>query len=86
MNTLSKTKKVIYGLLLLTIFWSSVWIVSIVNSSSDNALVNHLPSGVNSVIKVNNRQILKRFIFDALYASELSINEFDQLKYNKEDV
>jgi hypothetical protein len=86
LNTLSKTKKVIYSLLLLTIFWSSVWIVSVVNSASDNSLVNHLPSGVSSVIKVNNRQIFKRFLFDALYASELSTNEFDQLKYNKEDV
>lgn len=63
-----------------------MWIVSIVNSSSDNSLVNHLPSGVNTVIKVNNRQIFKRFLFDALYASELSVNEFDQLKFNKEDI
>ena len=86
MNTLSKTKKVIFSLLLLTIFWSSLWIVSLINSSSDNSLVNHLPSGVNSVVKVNNRQIFKRFLFDALYASELSINEFDQLKFNKEDI
>lgn len=86
MSTISKTKKVIYSLLLLTIFWSSVWIVSLLNTSSDNSLINHLPSGVNTVIKVNNRQIFKRFIFDALYCSELSKNEFDQLKFNKTDV
>jgi hypothetical protein len=35
---------------------------------------------------VNNRQIFKRIIFDALYSSDLSKNEFDQLKFNKEDV
>lgn len=86
MNTISKTKKVIYSLLLLTVFWSSVWIVSILNTSSDSSLINHLPSGVNTVIKVNNRQIFKRFIFDALYSSELSKNEFDQVKFNKQDV
>jgi hypothetical protein len=38
------------------------------------------------VVKVNNRQVFKRFLFDALYSSELSINEFDQLKFNKQDV
>lgn len=86
MSTLSKAKKVIYSLLLLTVFWSSVWIVSILNTSSDSSLINHLPSGVNTVVKVNNRQIFKRFIFDALYSSELSKNEFDQLKFNKQDV
>ena len=86
MSTISKTKKVIYSLLLLTIFWSSVWIVSVLNTSSDSSLINHLPAGVNTVIKVNNSQIFKRFIFDALYSSELSKNEFEQLKFNKEDV
>lgn len=86
MNTLSKTKKVIYSLLLLTIFWSSVWIVSLLNTASDNSLIKHLPSGVNTVVKVNNRQIFKRIIFDALYSSDLSKNEFDQLRFNKEDI
>lgn len=86
MNTLSTAKKVVYSLLLLTIFWSSVWIVSILNTSSDSSLINHLPSGVNTVVKVNNRQIFKRVIFDALYSSELSKNEFEQLKFNKQGI
>lgn len=86
MKGLSKAKQVIYSLLLLTVFWSSLFIVSLLNTSSESSLVNHLPSGVNTVVKINNRHILKRFIFDALYSSELNKNEFDQLKFSKSDV
>lgn len=85
MKGLSKTKQVLYSLLLLTVFWSSLVIVSLFNTTSESTLANHLPSGVNTVIKVKNKHIFKRFLFDALYSSDLSKNEFEQLKFQKKD-
>lgn len=70
----------------MAVFWSSIVIVSILNTSSETSLVNHLPSGVDAVLKIKNKNILKRFLFDALYSSDLSKNEFEQIKFNKAEV
>ncbi|MEX1191847.1 MAG: hypothetical protein WEA99_07710 [Brumimicrobium sp.] len=85
MNTLTKQKKIIYSFILLIIFWLTLLVVPILNTASDSRLINHLPSGTNTVIKLNNRQILKRFIFDALFSSDFNQNELDQLHFNKKD-
>lgn len=55
------------------------------NTVSDDELLSHLPSGTTAVIKVNNRQIIKRLLFDALFSSDFTQNELDQIDFNKRD-
>jgi hypothetical protein len=66
--------------------WVVFMILPLLVSKSTDELLHHTPDDAISVVSVNNREIIERFLFDALYAKGFSTNELDQLDYNKNDL
>lgn len=65
--------------------WVVLMILPLLVSKSSDELLHHAPDDAVSIVTVNNREIIERFLFDALYGKGFSTNELEQLDYNKED-
>lgn len=66
--------------------WVVLMILPLLASKSTDELLYHTPDDAVSVVTVNNRKIIERFLFDALYAKGFTSNELDQLDYKRSNL
>lgn len=66
--------------------WVVMALLPLLMNQSDDKLLLHTPKDAFAIVSVNNRKIIERFMFDALYAKGFSENELEQLEYNTEEV
>lgn len=66
--------------------WVVLLLLPLLLNQSNDKLLSHTPKDAYAVVSVNNRKIIERFLFDALYAKGFTVNELEQLDYNRNDI
>lgn len=89
LEVLTKFRKVqvlVLSASLVFMLWVVFLLLPLLLNKSDDQLLHHTPEDAYAVVSVNNRKIIERFLFDALYAKGFTVNELEQLDYNQSDI